>query len=125
VTLEIILRGYLVDILRASAVRARAPGRILMSEPGSHERNVTLLVGTFSVTIPTGSFKLNLNGRFAFQGVINGVSMQVLIAAVGNNIFTFNAVGTGVDLTGLTNPVTVVSTIGIDTGSTTVTAQFQ
>jgi hypothetical protein len=31
---------------------------------------------------------------------------------------------TGVDFTGLTNPVTVGVTIGIDSGSTTVTAQF-
>jgi hypothetical protein len=30
-----------------------------------------------------------------------------------------------VDLTGLTNPVTVVLTIGDNTGTTTVTAQFQ
>jgi hypothetical protein len=87
--------------------------------------NVTLQIGTFSVTIPAGSFKRNPNGRFAFQGVINGVNLQVQIVPLGNNIFTFKAEGTGVDLTGLTNPVTVVLTIGIDTGATTVTAQFQ
>jgi hypothetical protein len=86
---------------------------------------VTLQIGTFSVTIPAGSFKLNPNGRFAFQGVLNGVSMQVQIIPLGNNIFTFNAQGAGVDLTGLTNPVTVVLTIGDDTGSTAVTAQFK
>jgi DNA-binding beta-propeller fold protein YncE len=87
--------------------------------------NVTLQIGTFSVTIPAGSFKLNPNRRFAFQGLINGVSMQVQIIPLGNNIFTFMAEGTGVNLTGLTNPVTVVLTIGIDSGTTTVTAQFQ
>jgi hypothetical protein len=87
--------------------------------------NVTLQIGTFSITIPGGSFQLNPNGRFAFQGVINGVSMQVQIVPLGNNIFTFNAQGAGVDLTGLTNPVTVVLTIGDDTGSTAVTAQFK
>jgi hypothetical protein len=86
--------------------------------------NVTLQIGTFSVTIPAGSFKKNPNGRFAFEGVINGVSLQVQIVPLGNNIFTFKAEGTGVDLTGLTNPVTVVVTIGIDSGSTTATAQF-
>ena len=59
------------------------------------------------------------------RGGINGVSLQVQIVPLGNNIFTFKAEGTGVDLTGLTNPVTVVLTIGIDTGATTVTAQFQ
>ena len=87
--------------------------------------NLTLKIGTFSVTIPPGSFKLNPDGTFAFQGVINGVSLQVQIVPLGNNIFTFKAQGTDVDLTGLTNPVTVVLTIGNNTGSTTVTAQFQ
>ena len=51
--------------------------------------------------------------------------LQVQIVPLGNNMFTFMAQGTGVDLTGLTNPVTVVLTIGFDSGATTVTAQFQ
>jgi hypothetical protein len=36
---------------------------------------------------------------------------------LGNNIFTFKAEGTGVNLTGLANPVTVVLTIGIDSAT--------
>ena len=87
--------------------------------------NVTLEIGTFSVMVPAGSFKLNLDGTFAFTGVINGLSLAVQIVPLGNNIFTFNAVGTGVDLTGLTNPVTARLTVDIKTGTTTVTAQFQ
>jgi hypothetical protein len=73
-------------------------------------QKVTLKIGTFSVTIPPGSFRLNPYGRFAFQGTINGLSLQVQVAPLGNDIFTFKAEGTGVDLTGLTNPVTVVVT---------------
>jgi DNA-binding beta-propeller fold protein YncE len=87
--------------------------------------NVTLQIGTFSVTIPPGSFKQIPHGRFAFEGVINGVSLEVQIVPLGNNIFTFKAEGKGVNLTGLTNPVTVVLTIGNDTGNTAVAAQFQ
>jgi DNA-binding beta-propeller fold protein YncE len=87
--------------------------------------NVTLKIGTFSVTIPPGSFKQIPHGRFAFEGVINGVSLEVQIVPLGNNIFTFKAEGTDVDLTGLTNPVTVVLTIGLDSGTTTATAEFQ
>ncbi len=83
------------------------------------KENVTLQIGTFSVMIPAGSFKKTLEGKFVFVGVISGVSLDVLIVPLVNNIFTFNAVGTGVDLTGLAKPVTVVLTIGIDTGSTT------
>jgi len=87
-------------------------------------QNVTLKIGTFSVTIPPGSFKKNPNGRFAFEGTINGVSLEVQIVPLGNNIFTFKAEGEGVDLTRLTNPVTVVLRIGIDSGTTKVTAEF-
>jgi hypothetical protein len=86
-------------------------------------QKVILKIGTFSVTIPPGSFRLNPYGRFAFQGTINGLSLQVQIAPLGNDIFTFKAEGTGVDLTGLTNPVTVVLTIGSDSDTRTVTAQ--
>ena len=45
---------------------------------------------------------------------------QVQIVSLGNNIFRLAAVGTGVNLTGLTNPVTVVLTIGIDSGTINV-----
>jgi hypothetical protein len=84
---------------------------------------VTLQIGTFSVTIPPDSFKQIRHGRFEFEGVINGMSLEVQIVPLGNNIFTFKAEGRGVDLTGLTNPVTVVLTIGNDTGSTAVIAR--
>jgi hypothetical protein len=35
-------------------------------------------------------------------------------------MFTFNVNGSGIDLGGLTEPVTVVLTIGIDSGTTKV-----
>jgi DNA-binding beta-propeller fold protein YncE len=87
--------------------------------------NVTLRIGTFSVTIPPGSFKHIPERRFAFEGVINGASLEVEIVHLGNKIFIFKAEGKGVDLTDLTNPVTVVLTIGDDTGSTAVRAEFE
>ena len=61
---------------------------------------MTLQIGTFPVTIPAGSFQQIPQGRFAFEGVINGVSLEVQIVPLGNNIFTFKAEGTGVNLTG-------------------------
>jgi len=83
--------------------------------------NVTLKIGAFSVTIPPDSFKQILPEDLSFRGPSNGVSLQVQIAHLGNNILTFKAEGTGVDLT----PVTELLTIGIDSGTTTGTAQFQ
>ena len=86
--------------------------------------NVTLQIGAFSIMIPAGSFKETVAGRFAFAGVVNGVSLNVEIKPLGNKNFRFAAVGTGVDLTGLTNPVTVVLRIVTNAGTTPVIAQF-
>jgi 6-phosphogluconolactonase (cycloisomerase 2 family) len=114
--LEIAKQGF--DLKESFTLGANSNGINPITE------NVTLQIGTFSVTIPPGSFKQIPYGRFAFEGVINGVRLEVQILPLGNNIFTFKAEGKGVNLTGLTNPVTVVLTIGDDTGSTAVAAQF-
>lgn len=87
--------------------------------------DVSLQVGTFSTTIPAGSFKVDKKGRFKFEGVIGGVSLQAKITPLGANSFEFKAEGTGTDLTGTVNPVTVQLAIGDDGGSTTVTAEFE
>jgi hypothetical protein len=114
--LEISVRGF--DLKESFTLGTNSNGINPVTE------DVTLQIGTFSVTIPAGSFKQNPNGRFVFDGVSNGVSLEVQIVPLGNNIFTFKAEVTRVDLTGLANPVSVVLTIGNDSGSTAVTAQF-
>jgi len=88
-------------------------------------QNLALQIGTFSVTIPPGSFKQIALRIFVFQGILNGVDLSVQIVALGNNIFALAAESKGVNLTGLTNPVAVVLTIGNNRGSTAVTAQFR
>src|SRR5260221_1769752 len=112
--LEIAKRGF--DLKESFTLGANSNGINPLAE------NVTLQIGTFSVTIPAGSFKQIPHGRFAFEGVIDRVSLEVQIVPLGNNIFTFKAEGTRVDLADLTNPVTVALTIGDDTGGTAVTA---
>ena len=79
--------------------------------------NVTLQIGTFSVTIPAGSFKLNPDQSYGFKGGINGVSIEIQVSKTGQRLFIFDAVFTGLDLTGITNPETVVLTFGINSGS--------
>ena len=86
-------------------------------------QNLALQIGTFSVTIPQGSFKQIAYRIFVFQGVINGVDLSAQMVALGNNIFALAAESKGVNLAGLTNPVTVVLTSGDNSGSTAVTAQ--
>jgi hypothetical protein len=86
---------------------------------------VSFQIGTFSTTIPAGSFQAGPRGQFTFEGVINGVTIEVRIAPAGGNRFTFQAEGTDANLTGIANPVTVPLTIGDDSGTTTVTAEIQ
>jgi hypothetical protein len=86
---------------------------------------VTVQVGTFTTTIPAGSFKLK-KGRFTFEGVIDGVKLEaVLRSLILGNDYKFEVEGKGADLTGIENPVTVGLTIGDDSGSKTITAKFE
>lgn len=91
---------------------------------------VTIQVGSFSATIPAGSFTLkpakpNRPAFFKFEGTINGVALEANITPLGANAFEFKAEGNGMNLTGTVNPVTVTVIIGNDQGSATVTARFE
>jgi hypothetical protein len=91
---------------------------------------VTIQVGSFSATIPAGSFKFKpatpkKPEQFTFEGIINGVALDAKITPLGGNSFEFKAEGIGVNLTGTVNPVTVGLTIGNDQGSAAVTAKFE
>jgi hypothetical protein len=81
--------------------------------------------GAVTVTIPAGSFTRTGNGGFAFEGTIDGVALEAQIRPIRGNQFTFTAEGTGVNLTGIANPVAVTLTIGDDSGTTTVTAEIK
>ncbi len=84
---------------------------------------VTLKVGTFTTTIPSGSFtgkKLDFN----FTGVIDGVSLDVLIKPTGSLRYAFTAKATGANLNGTENAVYVTLTVGDNSGATSVTAKF-
>ena len=86
---------------------------------------VTLQIGTFSVTIPAGSFKgYDKFGPFHFEGVINGVRLRAEISPTGANRYAFDAQGHQTNLAGTVNPVTVNLTIGNDTGTTSVKADI-
>ncbi len=83
---------------------------------------VKLQVGTFTTTIPPGSFK-KTGGSFTLVGVIGSVSLEVPIKSTGTLRYAFHAAATGASLTGTTNPVPVMLTIGDDSGATLVTAR--
>lgn len=90
---------------------------------------VSLQLGTYyNVTIPAGSFhQLTLRdkkGPYVFSGVISGSSISVEIEPLANNSYQFKAIGSPLDLTGFTNPVSITLTIGTNTGTTSAYADF-
>ncbi len=101
--------------------------------------SVQLQVGSYSATLPAGSFAEKDEHQFDFDGTINNVDLKIKIhqverkrddgkndkdKKVETNDYLFTAEGKGSILAGVTNPVTVTLTIGDDEGSTTVKADI-
>jgi uncharacterized repeat protein (TIGR03803 family) len=82
---------------------------------------LTLQVGTYSVTVPAGSFSAGPHGAYVFNGVVGGVTLAVRISPQGTNQYEIQVSASGVDLTGISLPTTVTLTIGNNTGSTQTT----
>jgi YVTN family beta-propeller protein len=89
---------------------------------------ISLQVGSYSVTIPAGSFsqlmKGSKTGGYVYEGTIGGVSLQIQIDPTGDSSYQFKVKAQQVDLTALTDPVTVTLTIGTNTGTTQAMADF-
>jgi YVTN family beta-propeller protein len=85
---------------------------------------VKLQVGTFTTTIPPGSFKKQPDGSFTFAAEIGGVTLTALIKPTGTKRYAFNASATRASLTGTKNPVYVTLIIGDDSGATSVNAHI-
>ena len=89
---------------------------------------VTLQVGTFTTTIPPGSFKKQPDGSFTFQGKIHGVGLGALIRRTGTLRYLFEAKANGANLAGTVNTVYATLAIGggsfsnSNSGATSVTA---
>ena len=77
------------------------------------------LCGSFTLTIPLCSFAKAGPGYFTFVGVINNVSLNVLIRLTSGNNYIFGVIAKNVSLT-IQNPVSVTFTIGDDSGTTSV-----
>jgi YVTN family beta-propeller protein len=84
---------------------------------------VKLTIGSFSLTIPAGSFRqLGGNHHFVLNATINGLQVDFNLTANHGSSTDFSYVVNvhGVDLTSQPDPVTVGLTIGHNTGTTTV-----
>jgi len=85
---------------------------------------VKLQIGTFSTTLPAGSFIEVTKRRFEFQRVIHGVAFEAVIQSLDHRRFLIKVERWRADLTGTVNPVPIILTIGNDTGSTSVVASL-
>lgn len=85
--------------------------------------DVTLAVGSLSVTIPAGSFEAD-GEEFEFEGVIGGVDFEFEIELLADGSYSFEAEAKAVDLSGVIEPVSVILTIGDDRGETIATVEF-
>jgi hypothetical protein len=81
---------------------------------------VTLKIGTFSVTIPPGSFTLTAPGTYSFFGVINGLTISAKITQTSGKACTFDATANA-NLSNTKSPTTVALTIA--NGGATTTAR--
>src|SRR3989442_1348611 len=86
---------------------------------------VTLQLAAVTITIPAGSFLQGPGGKFVFEGVINGVTLEAIITPLDGGGFAFRAEGAGASGLPTTSAVTVGLTIGINTAPPVATAEFR
>jgi YVTN family beta-propeller protein len=82
---------------------------------------VTLTIGSFSLTIPAGSFRqVGGNIHFVLNSTINGLQINCNLKAnhKSSTDFSYTCNVNGVDLTGQPDPVTVGLKIGHNSGTT-------
>lgn len=87
-------------------------------------QGMMLTVGSYNVVIPAGSFKAGKGGAYSYQGTLNGVALKVTISPSGAGSYVVQATGSGVS-PAASNPVTVTLTLGQNSGTANVNAQFQ
>jgi hypothetical protein len=87
-------------------------------------QDVTLEIGSYSVTIPSGSFTQK-HQSYTYKGTVEGVSLRMKITLRKANTCVVSASGKSANLRGVANPVTVTLSIGNSTGSATVNANIK
>jgi hypothetical protein len=79
---------------------------------------VTLAINSFTMTIPPFSFSPCGAGCYAFNGIINGLTVKASITQTRANAYTLQA-SANPNLSRTKDPATVTLIIGNDTGTTT------
>lgn len=82
--------------------------------------SVTLRVGTYTTTVPAGSFRFNGFGNYTYRAA----NLLVVLQYLGGQKWFYSAVGWNVNMAGTVNPVPIGLTIGNDAGAATAYAFF-
>jgi predicted outer membrane repeat protein len=72
--------------------------------------------GPLAVTIPAGSFTL-VKGQYQYSGTIGGIKYGASISGPVDGAYEFTFAAFGLDVTGITNPVSVTLQIGPNIGT--------
>jgi hypothetical protein len=75
--------------------------------------------GTVALTIPAGSFQLDDEGRYLWEGELDGAEVVAVFEDRGIDGIAFAIDVKSIDLSGTANPTSVSLTIGNDWGETT------
>ena len=100
------------------------PGRGGTINPATQAVALTLSsakLAPVTLTIPAGSFKKVL-GQYVFKGEVDGVKVAAVISAPFKNSYGFTIGADGLELRGVSNPVTVTLQVGANSGTITVKA---
>ena len=83
---------------------------------------VDVSLGAAHWTIPANSFRRGLLGSSVFTGLVGQTRLTMAVQPLGAGKYGFVVVGSGAELTGTTNPVTLALSIGDDSGAGSVGA---
>lgn len=81
--------------------------------------------GSYSVTLPPGSFKRDSNEALRFRGTIEGVKLLASLVALRGGAFELELVSEGANLRGMANPVAVTLQIGDNGASRSLRAKIE
>jgi hypothetical protein len=100
-----------IDLNSSFTLEASSSGINPATEP------VRVQIGTLFLTIPPGSFHQNPHGNYAFQGSIDGVSIDAQFKVTGQNSYQFLFEAANAQLHNTAGSLAVVLSIGDNGGS--------
>ena len=116
--------GLIVSPKQFAAGGSFTLGADAVFNPSKQAVSMTLASAAFgplTVTIPPGHLTL-VKGQYKYTGTLGGVKYGVSISAPVHGVYEFTFAVFGVDVTGITNPVSVTLQIGSNIGTDDVAA---